>query len=164
MANQLKSRCLSAIAEILKQYNVTDQASLSNLLKERNVCVSQSTLSIYLSEMGAKKVRLPHLPKPVYRLPDATEPTAVTEQYAGLISPTVGFRTYSVTGQLLVIRTAPGYAHPIATIIEQSRSPICAGVIAGYNTIFVAIAETAARAEVIDWLHSLIPESVVRSS
>ena len=62
---------------------------------------------------------------------------------------------------MLVIRTEPGFAQSIATILDSSSSSPSLGSVAGYDTIIVALAEEATDAEVIDWLHRIIPESIL---
>lgn len=161
MSKKTKSQRLAVIADLLRSYEVPDQATLLELLRKRDIFITQGTLSTYLSELGATKGVRPGSYKPCYQLPRLPQSDAVTEQPLGLISPTVGFRSYALSGQLLVIRTEPGFAQSIATILDGSTSSLSLGSVAGYDTIIVALAEEATRAEVIDWLHRLIPESIL---
>ena len=47
-------------------------------------------------------------------------------------------------GLLLVIRTLPGSAHPIAAALDRARWPEVAGSIAGDDTVFVALTDRSA--------------------
>ena len=156
MSKQTKNQRLSVIADLLRTHEVTDQAMLLELLRGRNISITQGTLSTYLAELGATKGVRPGSFKPCYQLPLIPQTDAVTTQPTGLISPTVGF-----SGQMLVIRTEPGFAQSIATILDSSSSSLSLGSVAGYDTIIVALAEEATDGEVIDWLHRIIPESIL---
>lgn len=161
MSKQTKSQRLGVIADLLRTHEVTDQAMLLELLRGCNISITQGTLSTYLSELGATKGVRPGSFKSCYQLPLMPQADAVTTQPTGLISPTVGFRSYALSGQMLVIRTEPGFAQSIATILDSSLSSLTLGSVAGYDTIIVALAEEATDGEVIDWLHQIIPESIL---
>jgi transcriptional regulator of arginine metabolism len=47
-------------------------------------------------------------------------------------------------GLLLVVKTLPGSAHPIAAALDRARWPEVAGSIAGDDTVFIAVADRAA--------------------
>jgi transcriptional regulator of arginine metabolism len=44
-------------------------------------------------------------------------------------------------GTLLVLRTLPGSAHPLAAALDRARWPEVVGSIAGDDTVFVAFAD-----------------------
>ena len=54
------------------------------------------------------------------------------------------------TGQLLVIQTPRGFAAALADAIDEADLPDVAGTVAGDNTIFVAVREGSAAAELAD--------------
>ena len=47
-------------------------------------------------------------------------------------------------GTLLVLRTLPGSAHPLAAALDRARWPEVVGSIAGDDTVFVAFADRGA--------------------
>ena len=145
MSKQTKSQRLGVIADLLRTHEVTDQAMLLELLRGRNISITQGTLSTYLSDLGATKGVRPGSFKSCYQLPLMPQADAVTTQPTGLISPTVGVRSYALSGQIL----------------DSSLSSHTLGSVAGYDTIIVALAEEATDGEVIDWLHQIIPESIL---
>ena len=49
---------------------------------------------------------------------------------------------------LLVLRTLPGSAHPMAAAIDRARWPEVVGSIAGDDTVFLAFADRASLARV----------------
>ena len=161
MSQQKRIKRLSIIADLLRNNEVHDQGSLLRLLKDQHISITQGTLSNYLTELGATKVLRPGSFKPCYQLPTRAQGNTITEQHTGLISPTVGFRSCAFSGSLLVIRTDAGFAQSIAAILDSSASPLVLGSVAGYDTIIVVLTESAPRAEVIDWLHLIIPESIL---
>jgi transcriptional regulator of arginine metabolism len=51
-----------------------------------------------------------------------------------------GFNLTRVPPNLLVIRTRPGYAQPMAVKLDQQKPPGVAGTLAGDDTVFIAVA------------------------
>jgi len=59
-------------------------------------------------------------------------------------------------GLLLVIRTLPGSAHPIAAALDRAHWPEIAGSIAGDDTVFVACPDRASLRRLRDRLRELV--------
>ena len=51
-------------------------------------------------------------------------------------------------GTMLVLRTLPGSAHPLAAALDRARWPEVAGSIAGDDTVFVAFSDRGSLARV----------------
>jgi transcriptional regulator of arginine metabolism len=51
-------------------------------------------------------------------------------------------------GTMLVLRTLPGSAHPLAAALDRARWPEVVGSIAGDDTVFVAFTDRGALARV----------------
>ncbi len=51
-------------------------------------------------------------------------------------------------GTMLILRTLPGSAHPLAAALDRARWPEVAGSIAGDDTVFVAFADRRSLARV----------------
>ena len=117
---------------LLADERISDQSELLAALAARGHVLTQSTLSRRLKALGYQK------------------------QDGRYTQPGVsGFRLQSVTlvaPNLLVLRTAPGFAGALAVRLDANPLPGQAGTIAGDDTVFVAVqmellpaAERAAR-------------------
>lgn len=106
----------------LKRLPDADQTTLVDDLARQGVEVSQSTLSRHLKRLGYAK-------RDGRWQRDSSPPTP--RLLAGLTR---------VPPNLLVLRTAPGFANALAVELDREPLPGQAGTIAGDDTIFVAIA------------------------
>ena len=73
-----------------------------------------------------------------------------------MMSP--GFQSINFSGNMVVIKTRPGYASSIAYNIDNSDIPEILGTIAGDDTIFMVRKEGASENDLIKSLSELIPE------
>lgn len=115
----------------LRRNPAADQLELVETLRQEGAEVSQSTLSRHLKRLGYAKREGRWL------------------QERGTLSPALQADLRVVPPNLLVLRTAPGFANALAVDLDREPLPGQAGTIAGDDTIFVAVAvelETAARA------------------
>ena len=136
------------ILQIVKDEGpVTSQGDLRKALRERGWRVTQPTLSRDLRELG-----LPRTPAG-YVVPDDLGGRAeqgVPLSPADLREEKLGqrLRLFLISvrraGTLVVIRTPPGGAHPVARAIDEASFDDAVGTIAGDDTIFVACATSAA--------------------
>jgi transcriptional regulator of arginine metabolism len=118
----------------VKDHGPSSQGELLEMLSSRGVVVDQSTVSRDLKEMGAVR-----LPGGRYALPEAGEAPADGRELAR------GLREYvlsvEASGNLVVLRTAPGNAHAMAVIMDRARLAQVAGTVAGDDTILVVVRE-----------------------
>ena len=128
--------------EIIRELIITEapasQKALVEGLAARGIKVDQSTVSRDLREMGV--VRLTGRDGGlVYTFPgEQPGPADVEEFHRGL-------RDYAIaavaSGNLVVLRTAPGNAQALAAILDRSRLEEVAGTIAGDDTIVIVVLE-----------------------
>ena len=69
-----------------------------------------------------------------------------------------GFQSINFSGNMVVIKTRPGYASSIAYNIDNSDIPQILGTIAGDDTIFLVKKKGTTEEEIIDILSEVIPE------
>ena len=124
-----------AILRLVHEREIATQSQLVEELRREGFDVVQTTVSRDVHELGLTKVRARS-----GRLVYAAAGSGVD---AGrLRALRAALRDYALafepTGSLLVIRTPPGFAAPLAEAIDQAAHPLVAGTIAGENTIFVA--------------------------
>ncbi|HSA55366.1 MAG TPA: arginine repressor [Gemmatimonadaceae bacterium] len=128
------------ILEIVAHHAVASQEELRQLLGERGLEVTQSTLSRDLREL-----RLARIPTPSgvrYASPDA-----VAEEARAALEDVLPqfFHSVDGVGELLVIKTIPGGAQPIAEAIDAEAIPDVLGTLGGENTILIICRSAAVR-------------------
>lgn len=124
------------IARILRTHVVGSQSDLAALLAKHGERVTQATLSRDLEELGAVKARLPN-GRVAYRLPDEADANG----------PSLGrllgeFLTgVDRSGNLVVLRTPPGCAQPVARGIDTAEMSGVVATVAGDDTVLVVCRE-----------------------
>ena len=126
------------IRHLLTASPIASQDRLRDLLSERGLAVGQPTLSRDLREIGV--IKTPE----GYRLPDpTTQPTA-----AAAPPPGAALATFVISaergGTMIVLRTGPGHAQPVALELDRNPPKGALGTIAGDDTIFIATRSEAA--------------------
>ncbi len=127
-----KARRQHVIREILETHRVTDQAMLRSLLQGMGIRTTQATLSRDLRELGVVKGPTGYRIAPPVDQP--VQPNFRTLERA-LKNFMVSARS---SGALVVLRTGPGHANPLALEIDRAKLPECIGTVAGDDTIFAA--------------------------
>lgn len=133
------------IATLLDEHDVSTQLQLQRLLAQRGHEVTQATVSRDLDRLGAMRVR--RHGRLVYALPEGeagpADPLGALVMALGLV------RTMEASGPLLVLRTGPANAHPVALAFDNAELPQVAGTIAGDDTLAVVAREPAAGRDLI---------------
>ncbi len=138
---------LQVITEILRSSVVGSQEELLNLLADRNLSVTQATLSRDLKVLKVSKTPLANGTYK-YVLPSVTK----------TVSPTGNLSTFTshgavisieFSGHLAVMKTKPGYASAIAWDIDNKGASEILGTIAGDDTILVIPREGVSREAIL---------------
>jgi transcriptional regulator of arginine metabolism len=136
---QLRQR---AIRDLVEQRPIRTQQELAAALRERGFRTTQATISRDVAELGLVKAgrggtQAYAIPQ---RLRDAE--TSGEERVRTLLRDMpVEIRE---AGTMLVLRTLPGSAHPLAAALDRARWPEVVGSIAGDDTVFVAFTDRRA--------------------
>lgn len=122
-ARQLK------IKEILVQNIIENQNDLLEHLHQVGVAVAQATLSRDCAELSIIRSRI----NGHYRM---TIPPDDSER---IIKGLVGIEVLGVNSNetTVIIRTLPGRAHGVGSYLDQLKSPLIMGTIAGDDTVLV---------------------------
>ena len=127
----MKARRKTVILELVEREAITSQEQLREKLRERGIEATQATLSRDIRELGLVKRAIDG----AYRRAggDGSAPAESTlrravEEY---------LRTQETIDQLVVLRTDPGQAQPLAVAIDRARLTEIAGTIGGDDTILV---------------------------
>jgi transcriptional regulator of arginine metabolism len=136
---QLRQR---AIRDLVEQRPIRTQQDLATALRERGFRTTQATISRDVAELGLVKAGRNGMQ--VYAIPPRLREadTSGEDRMRRLLQEMpVEIRE---AGTLLVLRTLPGSAHPLAAALDRARWPEVAGSIAGDDTVFVAFADRGA--------------------
>ncbi len=138
MNKYTKSYRQKVLREIIDIMGISDQAHLLQELKRRGVNTTQATISRDLHEMGVVKTRV--------------APGVYVYKYEILGSLSQGelarrlkimFENFVVdikgTENLILIKTSPGNAHGVASLVDLMKYKEVLGTIAGDDTILVVI-------------------------
>lgn len=134
----MKTNADEIILQLVMEEVITDQAVLRARLEERGVTLTQPTLSRRLQKLAIRKVqgRYAHF-----------EPLRESHRLT--------FTLDRSPPNLIVIRTAPGFAQALGLRIDELKLEAVAGTLAGDDTVFVALRsahvleELCARLEVL---------------
>jgi transcriptional regulator of arginine metabolism len=130
----------AAIVRLARAGPIPSQDALQHLLLRQGIRVAQPTLSRDLKRLGL-------LRSPAgYVAPPATPGLVPRPTREGLLDRTLRDLVLSVrtAGSLVVLRTHPADAHPVARALDEAELPDVAGTIAGDDTVFVAAPGNAA--------------------
>jgi len=133
-----------AIVDLARSGTVRSQAEFQHLLRKRGIVVAQPTLSRDLRELGLAKTPSGYL-VPQGQItqfaPAATRETRLQRALRG------SALSVQAAGSLVIVRTPPAAAHPVARALDEAELAGVVGTIAGDDTVFVATAgDSAARA------------------
>jgi transcriptional regulator of arginine metabolism len=145
MRNKRERQAL--ILELVQARPVSSQEELRRLLAVRGWEVTQATLSRDLRDLGLARVTTEEGVRYVV-------PEALVEDSRPALDATLGQFLASVDGvsELIVLRTLPGGAQPVAEAIDAEGWPEVLGTIGGENTILVVCRSVEARTTVMDRL------------
>lgn len=126
------------LRELLERRALRSQREVADALADEGVETTQATISRDLEELGAVKVRGVD-GRLAYRL--AVEPGIVN----GGVHLAATIRQYvtsiASSGNLVVLRTPPACAHPVASAIDHAGMDEVLATVAGDDTVLVVAAD-----------------------
>ena len=147
---QLRQR---AIRDLVEQRPIRTQQELAAALRERGFRTTQATISRDVAELGLIKAGRSGMQ--AYAIPPRLREadTSGEDRIRTLLRDMpVEMRD---AGTMLVLKTLPGSAHPLAAALDRARWPEVAGSIAGDDTVFVAFADRGSMGRVRRRLQAL---------
>ena len=141
----MKARRKSVILELVDGEAITSQEQLREKLRALGIEATQATISRDIQELGLVK-----------RAADGAYRRAGGDAFTGDAQNALRraveeyLRTQETVQQLLVLRTDPGQAQPLAVAIDRARMPEIAGTIGGDDTILVICRSAAEAAAIAD--------------
>ena len=145
-----KSARQAAIARVIGQRQVANQRELLDILHTMDIEITQATLSRDLVDLGARKVRTDG--KSHYTLAEAMVGDGPAHLRRVLSELLVA---HDDSGNIAVLRTPPGAAQYLASVLDRSELPQTVGTIAGDDTVFVLAREGHTGAQVAEYFAEL---------
>jgi transcriptional regulator of arginine metabolism len=152
---KLKSHRQETIRKIISKGNIHSQDELLQALKSEGFELTQATLSRDLKILQVAKIT-DRLRGYKYTIQDET----IGAVKVG-INPSNfivdGFREIEFSGNIAIIKTLPGYASSIASLIDNAKPNEILGTIAGDDTIMLVIREGFQKEDIINSLILIMP-------
>ena len=124
------------ILDIISKHDVDTQEELVDYLRSEGFAVTQATVSRDIKEMGIIKTLSSDGRHYKYAAQQTKEATAA-DKFLSMFKNTV--ISIKSSGNLIVLKTEAGSAGPAAELIDKLSYEEVLGVIAGGDTIFVAV-------------------------
>ena len=135
------------IEEIVRKRPVRSQEELASLLERDGVDVTQATLSRDIRELGLVKAR------GEYQVSGESRSAPSDEMLRRAFGQFV-VRT-GVSGNMIVIKTAPGNAHSVGVVLDAAQWPEIMGTVAGDDTVFVLLRSSRLGKKVVGRIREL---------
>lgn len=159
-----KSR-LSAIVDILSRQNIGGQEELLEKLQTEGFDITQATLSRDLRKLKATKIAVdgngyryvildPFAAESSDRQPSADFVPRTNEKLNQDVL------SFSISRNLVVIKTRNGCASGMAYDIDMLRIPEILGTIPGTDTVLMVVDERLQREQIVHLLMDLIPDAI----
>lgn len=141
------------ILEIIAKNDIDTQEELVKRLKDDGFVVTQATVSRDIKNMGIIKVLTTDGRHYKYVAQQPAEPSS-SDKYIKIFKNTV--LSIRSAGNLIVVKTEDGSANAAAALIDRLDYDEVVGVIAGDNTIFIAVDDANHAIKVADMLEDLL--------
>jgi transcriptional regulator of arginine metabolism len=151
---KIKSQRLVAIKNIITAQKVGSQDELLSLLGKDGFVTTQATLSRDLKFLKVAKMPDPEVGY-IYTLRDAGIKVADDSNFDEF--PMIGVESIEFSGNLAVIKTKPGFANGVASVIDSHGLYEILGTIAGDDTILLIAREGVTKNDVVNALALFIP-------
>jgi arginine repressor len=148
----MKSRRHFAIREILSGERISTQEELCEELKNRGYDVTQATVSRDIKELSL--VKIPDDKGYYYAWPDTRSHKSSAARMKRILQESVVHFDHSEN--IVVIKTVPGAAQSIASLIDAMENIHILGTVAGDDTIFMVVKPIEAIDEVLQVFRMLL--------
>jgi transcriptional regulator of arginine metabolism len=125
----------AVILRLIGSRSVRSQEELRQLLRAQGVRVTQPTLSRDMRELGLAKTPRGYVAAEAAVSQFAPAPTRQIKLERTLRALALSVQA---AGSLVVVRTPPAGAQPVARALDEAILPGVAGTIAGDDTVFIA--------------------------
>ena len=131
----MKYRRQKKILELIQQRVISTQDELAEILRQEGVNVTQATVSRDIKELGLIKVLVDN---DIYRYALPLEQSNVSESRLKFMLQKFVLN-WQASENLIVIKTPPGNAQAVASVLDNAQWAEVIGTIAGDDTILLVI-------------------------
>lgn len=149
----MKTRRHMKIQEIISKENIRTQEDLAKKLMEAGFVVTQATVSRDIKELGLIKVP-GNDDEYHYATPIEQYSPNLQDRLKRMLRETVV--SVDDSENLVLIRTIPGNAHALASVIDNSNWPEVIGTVAGDDTILLVVKPKETAAFVCERINGLL--------
>ncbi len=144
-----KARRHQLLRQLVTDHDLRSQVEVADALRAAGVEVHEATVSRDLGEVGAVKVRGTD-GSLVYRLAADPGPSSARERLDETLRRFV--TRVQASGNLVVVRTPPACAHPVASAVDLAELDGVIATVSGDDTVLVVAAEGRSGAELAERL------------
>lgn len=142
------------LRRLIAKNRIPSQEEIISLLKAEGLVATQATLSRDLKELRVVKMHNSDGGY-FYALPSASANSApAPHDTEHTLS---GIMSVEASGSFIVIKTRPGYANMVGSVIDASFAQSIMGTIAGDDTLLVILRKEADMAETMEGLEGVLP-------
>lgn len=149
----MKSKRHAMIREIIESASIETQEDLAEALRERSFDVTQATVSRDIKELMLRKVPTSD-GRARYAMPAGQSRITAGGRSARMFQDSVV--SIESSENIIVIKTLPGAANAIASIVDHESWKEVIGTVAGDDTILLVVKPKAVVRQVMDRLKSMM--------
>ncbi len=150
----MKLRRQFAIMDIVSSQRITTQEELGKALRDEGYNVTQATVSRDIKEL--QLVKVPDQDSYRYAMPEVTALKGTEQRMIRIFKDSVINLDYSEN--IIVIKTMPGAAQSVASVIDNAEQANILGSVAGDDTILVVVKPAKAVDQVLQKFKHMINE------
>ncbi|MBN1821028.1 MAG: ArgR family transcriptional regulator [Prolixibacteraceae bacterium] len=143
------------IRKIISEVSIHSQDELLHILKSEGYNLTQATLSRDLRLL--KVAKIPDPDKGYKYIIPGIQGVSESKVDMRVNFLADGFKGIEFSGNIGIIKTLPGYASSIASVIDSAEPLEILGTIAGDDTIMIVLREGASRSDIINSLILIMP-------
>ncbi|MCD6116286.1 arginine repressor [bacterium] len=153
MNDYTKTERQKKLKSIIEDRGIGDQAGMLIALKEEGIDTTQATISRDLQEIGYVKIRIgPGTYK--YELLNRSAQSNIKARLSSMFHDFV--TEIKSSENIIIIKTVPGNAGGVASLIDNLDDPKILGTIAGDDTVFIVVENKKERAQIENQFHALL--------
>lgn len=156
MLKTAKQERLATLRKLIASNKVGNQEDILEILSSMGHEITQATLSRDLKELKVAKT-----PDGVggyhYKLPGNVPNAQPDKVNLGNDHTVSGVRSVEFSGQMCVVKTMPGYANMVASLLDMSLGHSLMGTIAGDDTLLVILREGTDAMHLISDMDKVLP-------
>ena len=149
----MKSKRQEKILELIADHSVQTQEQLLAELNEAGFCTTQATISRDIKQLRIIKELGPN---GIYRYATAPKPAEHTFSAKLNLIFRQCITSVEYAQNMIVVKTMPGLAPAACSAIDKMQLPEIVGTLAGDDTAFIVVRDTASAAEFCDEIRSQI--------